>query len=107
MIRRPPRSTLFPYTTLFRSGKKSQQNYSKKSSLHHGFDASSVARGETVQKVLKRLGCGGKGTTTNRRCYENINHTLRFSLDRVFASVDTAIPDSGDVQAPDGQIGRA
>ena len=22
MIRRPPRSTLFPYTTLFRSGKK-------------------------------------------------------------------------------------
>src|SRR5256885_3882469 len=73
MIRRPPRSTLFPYTTLFRSGKKSQQNYSKKSSLHHGFDASSVARGETVQKVLKRLGCGGKGTTTNRRCYENID----------------------------------
>src|SRR3712207_8958723 len=26
MIRRPPRSTLFPYTTLFRSGKLSGQN---------------------------------------------------------------------------------
>src|SRR3712207_8705354 len=25
MIRRPPRSTLFPYTTLFRSGLKAQQ----------------------------------------------------------------------------------
>src|SRR5689334_24381357 len=25
MIRRPPRSTLFPYTTLFRSGKQSRQ----------------------------------------------------------------------------------
>src|SRR2546430_16129351 len=27
MIRRPPRSTLFPYTTLFRSGQISQLNY--------------------------------------------------------------------------------
>jgi hypothetical protein len=27
---------------------------------------------------------------------------LRFSLDRKFSSVDTAIPDSGDVEAPDG-----
>src|SRR5260221_12570502 len=26
MIRRPPRSTLFPYTTLFRSGQLGQQN---------------------------------------------------------------------------------
>src|SRR3712207_8402060 len=26
MIRRPPRSTLFPYTTLFRSGKKRKNN---------------------------------------------------------------------------------
>src|SRR2546426_7940195 len=25
MIRRPPRSTLFPYTTLFRSGRRSQE----------------------------------------------------------------------------------
>ena len=27
MIRRPPRSTLFPYTTLFRSGKINQSNF--------------------------------------------------------------------------------
>src|SRR5258708_15813337 len=27
MIRRPPRSTLFPYTTLFRSGKPFDNNY--------------------------------------------------------------------------------
>src|SRR2546429_7131084 len=32
MIRRPPRSTLFPYTTLFRSGKDSAEN-------HLAFDA--------------------------------------------------------------------
>jgi len=35
MIRRPPRSTLFPYTTLFRS-------------LAQHFDAPDVARGEMV-----------------------------------------------------------
>src|SRR3712207_8943773 len=28
MIRRPPRSTLFPYTTLFRSKKKKDKNFS-------------------------------------------------------------------------------
>src|SRR5205807_5543377 len=27
MIRRPPRSTLFPYTTLFRSGRKGSQDH--------------------------------------------------------------------------------
>src|SRR3712207_7761670 len=29
MIRRPPRSTLFPYTTLFRSEKKSGERFTK------------------------------------------------------------------------------
>src|SRR5687768_18243525 len=42
MIRRPPRSTLFPYTTLFRSSKKELQNNCKppqfdSSSLHRAF----------------------------------------------------------------------
>jgi len=36
--------------------------------------------------------------------YENVNHILRFSLDRKFADVDTAIPDSGDVEAPGGPV---
>jgi hypothetical protein len=34
--------------------------------------------------------------------YENVNHILRFSLDRKFTNVDTANPDSGDVEAPHG-----
>src|SRR2546427_7951584 len=29
MIRRPPRSTLFPYTTLFRSGRQQRENFKK------------------------------------------------------------------------------
>src|SRR3712207_7194224 len=36
MIRRPPRSTLFPYTTLFRSGGITELNYNIRSS---GIDA--------------------------------------------------------------------
>src|SRR3712207_8454069 len=34
MIRRPPRSTLFPYTTLFRS-KKHHDDHDKKKKKHH------------------------------------------------------------------------
>src|SRR3712207_7649107 len=48
MIRRPPRSTLFPYTTLFRS------QYQKK----HGImtDAAKLAPGaiEQIQRIAKR-----------------------------------------------------
>src|SRR2546430_4675751 len=36
MIRRPPRSTLFPYTTLFRSGKRTMNGLG--ASSHHSID---------------------------------------------------------------------
>src|SRR2546429_9123544 len=39
MIRRPPRSTLFPYTTLFRSPYRQRENPARENSLH-GRDAS-------------------------------------------------------------------
>src|SRR2546430_10469503 len=43
MIRRPPRSTLFPYTTLFRSG-------------HVDFDIAEATFGEMHLESSKRLG---------------------------------------------------
>src|SRR2546422_3142245 len=43
MIRRPPRSTLFPYTTLFRSG------IGRRGSI--GVDRHPVHRGETTDEV--------------------------------------------------------
>src|SRR3712207_7474804 len=38
MIRRPPRSTLFPYTTLFRSGRVRSASLVRLGSVTHNFD---------------------------------------------------------------------
>src|SRR3712207_7712528 len=38
MIRRPPRSTLFPYTTLFRSGEVDQRGHHRERDLDRGHD---------------------------------------------------------------------
>src|SRR5258707_8506219 len=38
MIRRPPRSTLFPYTTLFRSGLRTQQILADETGVAHTID---------------------------------------------------------------------
>src|SRR5207247_5773180 len=35
MIRLPPRSTLFPYTTLFRSHERQKQPYGRQHTYHH------------------------------------------------------------------------
>src|SRR6266568_6631931 len=48
MIRRPPRSTLFPYTTLFRSGPHP---------FHRGASPGAAARPDTP-RALRRLGGG-------------------------------------------------
>src|SRR5256884_9401754 len=47
MIRRPPRSTLFPYTTLFRSFQQLDErgaNWLKIEARHHYYDAASPER---------------------------------------------------------------
>src|SRR2546425_5302713 len=49
MIRRPPRSTLFPYTTLFRSHRVGPDDAHRRQVLLH-------ARGEDAELVLGRLG---------------------------------------------------
>src|SRR5258707_11341280 len=50
MIRRPPRSTLFPYTTLFRSFSESQ---AANRCIHSGIDTkvSSVSRRKTIHPL--------------------------------------------------------
>src|SRR3712207_7328957 len=43
MIRRPPRSTLFPYTTLFRSGRRRGHEAPQLPVVYRGHDTSSSA----------------------------------------------------------------
>src|SRR5688572_32673545 len=50
MIRRPPRSTLFPYTTLFRSWSVSSHESGHVSALGH-FSASSSICGDNSEKA--------------------------------------------------------
>src|SRR2546422_2499083 len=61
MIRRPPRSTLFPYTTLFRSYKKPQAElairfYSERSNKRNKLiPKEELARREGIRQNLKTL----------------------------------------------------
>src|SRR3712207_2110752 len=57
MIRRPPRSTLFPYTTLFRSGRTLSQAYII-------VDEAQNASRLQMKMVLTRLGEGAKMVVT-------------------------------------------
>src|SRR2546430_9062875 len=50
MIRRPPRSTLFPYTTLFRSGRSLADDEAFKRSSRALFDETAFARTLTDER---------------------------------------------------------
>src|SRR5256885_17031281 len=63
MIRRPPRSTLFPYTTLFRSRALAPLAVGARSRLHL-VHAGSRARGER-QRDRQALGLDRKSTRLN------------------------------------------
>src|SRR3712207_9313694 len=53
MIRRPPRSTLFPYTTLFRSGREQRRQ------LRTDRDAGGAGEGGGVEQEPRLFGVGG------------------------------------------------
>src|SRR5689334_23499556 len=53
MIRRPPRSTLFPYTTLFRSGQRHRQARAFRSAELSGPGAGGVARQEKGRPAVQ------------------------------------------------------
>src|SRR2546427_8757559 len=55
MIRRPPRSTLFPYTTLFRSWRRSPGSLSGRRA-EGGEGTAAAAREESVFHCVRHLG---------------------------------------------------
>src|SRR5256885_7071250 len=62
MIRRPPRSTLFPYTTLFRSA-----------------EASRRARRPRGSRPPRRVNCPASNTPTSSRCVDRKSTRLNSS----------------------------
>src|SRR5256885_9742811 len=64
MIRRPPRSTLFPYTTLFRSQGKTQQR-GDKSRRAEGRHHIGTGREESAAGTLCNIGGDRKSTRLN------------------------------------------
>src|SRR2546422_3847680 len=64
MIRRPPRSTLFPYTTLFRSGLMKDLGYGKGYAYAHD-EAEGVAGMECLPEGLLGRGRDRKSTRLN------------------------------------------
>src|SRR5690242_20979191 len=55
MIRRPPRSTLFPYTTLFRSSFEVGMYQLGGNALYLSTNDIQLARGETIEDTAKTL----------------------------------------------------
>src|SRR2546422_2845991 len=55
MIRRPPRSTLFPYTTLFRSDRKSTRLNSSHGYISYAVWSSDVRSEEHTSELQSRL----------------------------------------------------
>src|SRR5258707_9908311 len=66
MIRRPPRSTLFPYTTLFRSRSHVQAKlFFWRQYDPHGERTTLIVRGKRIDAVAQPLQTDGPGTASS------------------------------------------
>src|SRR3712207_8223806 len=70
MIRRPPRSTLFPYTTLFRSRHVEQNRREKPLSYQSGERFAVLRQGVEGEKV-EQLECPGQAERRGQRSEEH------------------------------------
>ena len=71
MIRRPPRSTLFPYTTLFRSGNKTLNAFSKEADGR-------LPKGELYNIVMNECGFGDP-----YELISYVNENLKFKREEI------------------------
>src|SRR2546428_4029340 len=74
MIRRPPRSTLFPYTTLFRSVEHAC-SYDMAAELVNGMDPLAVYA--ATERAVDRARKGGHATLLEARTYRYMGHSMR------------------------------
>src|SRR3712207_8491535 len=74
MIRRPPRSTLFPYTTLFRSGAERRRDHDDSVDPDH-----TMGSGEIIDTNLTPTGTnpyGDRKTTRLNSSHANISYAV-------------------------------
>src|SRR2546430_8343198 len=89
MIRRPPRSTLFPYTTLFRSGHAPEQRERVRPDRFHGRQR----RLERVGVVVERKGPRSEEHTSELQSQSNL--VCRLLLEKKKRrQEDTTIPNT-------------
>src|SRR3712207_7104613 len=74
MIRRPPRSTLFPYTTLFRSHMVEDSRLIVKISLKAVNDASTAVAGTAQERTAQ--GCSDRKSTRLNSSHANISYAV-------------------------------
>src|SRR2546430_10023994 len=73
MIRRPPRSTLFPYTTLFRS---LLANYFVCLSLQHRMDCPSRSLERVMDVLVSDSGCQDRKSTRLNSSHSQISYAV-------------------------------
>src|SRR3989475_6425341 len=99
MIRRPPRSTLFPYTTLFRSTARGRET-AETAPEHHGHEHQDQGTdGDSHQQLREGHAPGGFGQTTRQHWDWNQFHR-EFWLENLSVSCDiTLFSVAGDIGA--------
>src|SRR3712207_7735783 len=72
MIRRPPRSTLFPYTTLFRSADDVVLGHDRQRALHAGLDVGLLVEARDHHRHQR---CCGTAVSRTRPEFRSEEHT--------------------------------
>src|SRR3712207_7209394 len=75
MIRRPPRSTLFPYTTLFRSNGEEQLRVTP-STVHDTSAARSTSNPAVTRVPTSALSAGDRKSTRLNSSHANISYAV-------------------------------
>src|SRR3712207_2861075 len=98
MIRRPPRSTLFPYTTLFRSGVSKTCNGSRDDTLE------SV---DHLYRLARELGCKAVSYYRDGSRDSQVLSTVKAQEPKGEVACDPVIVGESAVSQPDGQATAA
>src|SRR3712207_6968343 len=94
MIRRPPRSTLFPYTTLFRSKEACRSTPLDNPRLLDGIDGDREGRGlarqiERLTRILLSIGIQDRKSTRLNSSHANISYAVFCLKKKNFRTYET------------------